>query len=202
MAIYPHWWDALPLWFGDPVPGGVVSVRGNVICAGINKVLYRPDWRVLADSARPFGLAPGERVIDEVDFADVISEREHGYALSQPATGHVVMKLLDHPERHHDQLWDAGRAVPPDVSESFELKNLVPGRPARLVFRVAPPQSAVIAVAVDDQRIGELRLESSERWLHPALLVPADRVSPRISVRIEGVKNERIVYHLWAVQTR
>ena len=59
MAIYPHWWDALPLWFGDPVPGGVVSVRGNVVCAGTNKVLYRPSWRVLADSGRPFGLTAG-----------------------------------------------------------------------------------------------------------------------------------------------
>ena len=202
MAIYPHWWDALPLWFGEPVPGGVVSVRGNVVCAGVNKVLYRPSWRALTDSGRPFGLAPGEQVVDEVDFADVISEREHGYALSLPASGHVVMKLLEHPERPHEQLWDAGRAVPPDVSESFELRGLSPGRPLRLVFRAAPPQTAVLAVAIDGQRLGELRLEDAEHWTHPALLVPADRVNPRISVRIDGVKNERIVYHLWAVQTR
>ena len=202
MAIYPHWWDALPLWFGEPVPGGVVNVRGNVICAGANKVLYRPSWGVLKDSGRPFGLVPGEQVIDEVDFADVISEREHGYAMSRPATGHVVMKLLKHPERAHEQLWDAGRAVPPDVSESFELRGLSPGRPVRLVLRVAPPQTAVLAVAIDGQKLGELRLENAEHWTHPALLVPPDRVNARISVRIDGIRNERIVYHLWAVQTR
>jgi hypothetical protein len=202
MAIYPHWWDALPLWFGEPVPGGVVSVRGNVVCAGTNKVIYRPSWRVLADSGRPFGLAPGEQVVDELDFADVISEREHGYAMSRPATGHVVMKLLRHPERAHDQLWDAGRSIPPDVGERFELRGLAPGRPARLVFRVAPPQPTVLAVSIDGHSVGELRAENAENWMHPALFVPADRTKARISVRIEGVKNERIVYHLWAVQSR
>jgi hypothetical protein len=202
MAIYPHWWDALPLWFGEPVPGGVVTVRGNVVCAGTNKVLYRPNWRVLADSARPFGLAADEQVIDELDFADVISEREHGYAMNRPASGHVVMKLLAHPERAHDQLWDAGRSFPPDISEAFELYGLSPGKPARLIFRVAPPQTAVLAVAIDGSELGELRIESGEQWTHPDLIIPAARVRPRISVRISGVKNERIVYHLWAVQTR
>jgi len=202
MAIYPHWWDALPLWFGEPLPGGSVSVRGNVVCAGVSKVLYRPSWRVLTDSDRPFGLLPGESAVDAVDFADLVSEKEHGYALSRGATGHVVMKLLQHPERAHEQLWDAGRSVPPDVSESFELRGLEAGRPTRLLFRVAPPQPAVLAVSIDGHRLNELTLQATEAWVHASIEVPTELVRPRISVRIDGVKNERIVYHLWALQQR
>src|SRR5262245_54778728 len=56
MAIYPSWWGTLTLWFGEEI--SEVPVTGNVICGGASKVLYRPNWRTLDGSARPFVLGP------------------------------------------------------------------------------------------------------------------------------------------------
>jgi hypothetical protein len=81
LAIYPGWWSDFPLWFGTRV--GEVPVRGNVICGGASKVLYRPRWEPLDHSGVPFSLANGERVLDSVDPADLVSEKEHDYRLSQ-----------------------------------------------------------------------------------------------------------------------
>ncbi len=49
MAIYPGWWGDMPAWFGRALDG--VSVRGNVICGGLTKMIYRAHWEVL-DSGR------------------------------------------------------------------------------------------------------------------------------------------------------
>ena len=69
LAIYPGWWGDFPLWFGTKV--AETPVRGNVICGGASKVIYRPHWEALDASGVPFSLAPGERVLDSVDPADL-----------------------------------------------------------------------------------------------------------------------------------
>ena len=71
MAIYPSWWGDFPLWFGTPLGG--VSVRGNVICGGLTKMIYQTHWEALDHSSSP-AFSPIGRLLDEVDPGDVIDE--------------------------------------------------------------------------------------------------------------------------------
>jgi hypothetical protein len=92
MAIYPGWWGDMPAWFGTPVDG--VSVRGNVICGGLTKMIYRAHWDALDVGNGPSSLSSdSERVVDEADLGDLVSEAEHRYRISG-APGFVAMKLL------------------------------------------------------------------------------------------------------------
>ncbi len=103
MAIYPTWWDELPQWFGNKL--AEVPVRGNVICGGASKVLYQADWRALPALDLPSDLNRRERVVMELDFADLMSERESGAELSGVAP-YVAMKLLPHPNNKERELGD------------------------------------------------------------------------------------------------
>ncbi len=131
-------------------------MRGNVICGGASKVLYQARWESLDRSEQPFSLRPGERRVDGVDMADLVSEREHGYALSNGSVGHVLMKLLPNPALPREDLWDAGRIVPPGVRESFTLSGLDPERPLTLIVRAAPTD-AIPARATRGSEPGKAR---------------------------------------------
>jgi hypothetical protein len=200
MALYPSWWGELPLWFGRRM--AEVTVHGNVICGGSSKVLYASDWRPLELSAKPLVLRPGERIVDALDFADLVSEREHSYHLSRPRVGHVYMKLLDHPRMPGVTLWDAGRELGPDVTERFRLRGFEPGRPARLLIRAAPSQPTAFSVMVNDRAAGMVTMQPRDTWQEQVVTLTGDRVESSLDVRIEGKSSSRILHHLWAVQSR
>ncbi len=198
LALYPSWWGTFPLWFGEPI--AEVPVRGNVICGGPSKVVYRADWTALEDSESPTATHPGKIVMDAVDFADIVSEREHDYGLSRKAVGFLTMKRLPHPARPDRDLWDAGRIVPPDTIVTFDLRRLTEGRELTLVFRTAPIEKARVRIVIDGAEVGHLDLVPSDAWREPAVVVPGTRVKPSIRVRLEAVSGEHVLHHLWALQ--
>jgi hypothetical protein len=200
LALYPSWWGAFPLWFGRRITE--VPVNGNVICGGSSKVLYASDWRSLERSSRPLRLHPGEAVVDELDIADLISEREHEYTLSRPGVGHVKMKMLAHSDQPSAPLWDAGRSMGSQVSEAFVLRGLDHTRPARLLFRTAPAQPASFAVVVEEQHVADVELSPKDAWQEPAVTVAPQHLRETVRVRIDGVANTRELHHVWAVQLR
>jgi hypothetical protein len=196
LAIYPGWWGDFPLWFGTRV--AEVPVRGNVICGGASKVLYRPRWESLDQSGVPFSLQPGERVVDSVDPADLVSEHEHDYALSEPHIGQVFMKLLPNPTRPSEDLFDAARVVPQGISESFRLHNLTPNKPLILVFRSAATSENDFDVSLPGERAVRVQLKPSDGWLETRVVLPAPRAS-RAAVRLGPSTNERGSFQIWAV---
>lgn len=197
LAIYPGWWGDFPLWFGRRLDA--VPVRGNVICGGANKVLYQPRWESLDRSEQPFTLAPGERRVDGVDMADLVSEKEHGYALSNGSTGHVLMKLLPNPKLPREDLWDAGRIVPPGVRESFTLSGLDPERPVTLIVRAAPTEATTLQLEADPNVEKKVELTRRDGWLEQRVELGTPGVS-RLSVRLSAERVERVLFHVWAVQ--
>ena len=68
-----------------------VPVYGNVICGGAEKAIYRANWRALDRSGMPRAIRRGERVVDEVDVAD-LAERESA-PLHVPAPRHGVRRF-------------------------------------------------------------------------------------------------------------
>jgi hypothetical protein len=196
LAIYPGWWGDFPLWFGTRV--AEVPVRGNVICGGASKVLYRPRWESLDRSGAPFALAPGERVLDSVDPADLVSEREHDYALSEPHIGQVLMKLLPNPSSPTEDLWDAARVVPQGIAESFLLQHLAPGKSLALLLRSAATAKTELDIDLPGERAIHVVLQPSDGWLETRIALPAPR-SSRLFVRLGPSSTERASFHFFAV---
>jgi hypothetical protein len=198
LAIYPSWWDELPIFFGKRV--GEVPARGNVICGAPSKVLYAAEWAPLEGSARPFKLADGEQVTAEFDWADVTSEAACRYERMPALGGRVASKLLPNPARPERDVFDAGRNTPPGTRERFVLGGVLPGRPLKLVFRAAPVADIALPVTIDGKAAGRLELPRTDGWLEAALEVPPPS-SNRIVVEL-GPSVERNLYHVWAIQPR
>ncbi|MDF3066459.1 MAG: uncharacterized protein K0R38_2060 [Polyangiaceae bacterium] len=197
LAIYPGWWGDFPLWFGkrlDEVP-----VRGNVICGGASKVLYAPRWESLDKSEQPFSLRPGERRVDGLDLADLVSEKQHGYRLSTGTIGHVLMKLLPNPTLPREDLWDAGRIVPPGVRGSFTLSGLDPARKVTLILRAAPTEPVTLHVEADPSFSAQVELGRKDGWLEQRVDLGMPGVST-LPVRLESAQGEHVLFHVWAVQ--
>ncbi len=198
MAIYPSWWGAFPLWFGHRITE--VPVRGNVICGGASKVIYRPDWTPIEHSNEPFAAREKERLVDSLDFADVLSEKAHGVRWAQAHAAFVDMKMLGDPRDKQRDLWDAGRIFAPDQQATFQLAGFTPGQATRLLVRVAPAQRASLLIDVGGERVGELVLEPSDQWQERELAVPPQLVKDRLELRVTGGSGGNVVYHLFAVQ--
>ncbi|MEZ4295196.1 MAG: hypothetical protein R3B70_09495 [Polyangiaceae bacterium] len=119
MAIYPTWWGDLPLLFGKRITG--VPVFGNVICGGSEKVIYRADWSPMDRDGLARSLRPGEAVIDELDTADLVSEKAHNYEFPHPSAGFVAFRLLADPAAPSRDLFDAGRVIAPGQRERARM---------------------------------------------------------------------------------
>ena len=201
LALYPSWWGDLPIWFGREITQ--VPVRGNVICGGASKVLYRADWSALDSSAWPSAIHPGERIADEVDVADLVSEKQHRYRVSEGGFGYVAMKLLPHLGDPKRDLWDAGRVIAPGLRERFELDGVDSRRPFRLVARVAPSGPLEVRVSVEGRVVGTLAAEARDSWQELELVVPAlgeQALGAPLEVVLEPSTMERTFYHFWALQ--
>lgn len=196
MAIYPSWWGTLPLWFGDALAH--IPVRGNVICGGADKVIYRANWQSFEGSGQPFVLGADETISDELDLADLVSERQHRFAI-QGALGFVTMKLLPNPNDPDRDLWDAGRIVPQGSETSFVLRAR-PEQPARLVVRAAQATRSTLEVFAGTVSLGTMSLEPSDGWREVSLDVPASVLGPEVSFRLKQLEGERILYHVWLLQ--
>ncbi|HEY3497050.1 MAG TPA: hypothetical protein VGK73_20265, partial [Polyangiaceae bacterium] len=196
LAIYPSWWDELPLWFGSRMLE--VPARGNVICGAPSKVLYRATWTALEGSAEPFRLPRGARISAEFDWADVTSERAGDYERLPASGGRVAVKVLAHPDEPWRDVFDAGRNSPEGTRERFTLSGLTPGRPLRLLFRAAPVADLRIPVLADGKDVGTLALPRRDGWLEVTIDLPPP--SGR-TLHIElGPSRERVLYHVWAIQ--
>jgi hypothetical protein len=200
LAIYPGWWGEFPLWFGRPLSG--VSVRGNVICGGLTKMLYEARWQALDAGSQPVTSAtPGEVRVDDVDFGDLISEAAHAYRITG-AEGFVAMKILAHPSRPTTELWDAGRVVPPGAGLDFVLSGLRRDRTARLVVRTAPPQPASLVFRVGSAPAVRRDVEPADVWQELSVDIPRGEIGEAVPVTLKIERSEVVVYHAWVLERR
>jgi hypothetical protein len=194
-AIYPSWWGDLPGWFGRRL--FEVPVRGNVICGGAEKVVYRADWHALDRSERPRTLRPGEQVVDELDVADLVSEHDHGYEFPRPSAGFVEAKVLGDATGGQQEMFDAGRRIPRGRAETFHL--LLPeGKKTRLIARTPPEHDVVARVTVDGDAIGAFEFHAADGWRESAIEIPAKYGKVRITVTPET--GDWVDHHIWVVE--
>ena len=198
LALYPSWWKELPLWFGRPVLE--LPIDGNVICGASSKVVYDAEWRGLNFDSPPCFLDPGWRLVDELDVADLVSESNHSYRLSERHSGYVLMKLLPHLRDPSRDLFDAGRILFQNQTASFQLDHLTPGRALRLVVRAAPAEPMRCVVRYDGRDLGQIRLQSKDSWQESGLDVSPALVKSHGKVEILSALGECNLFHIWALQ--
>jgi hypothetical protein len=200
LAIYPGWWGEFPLWFGRPLAG--ISVRGNVICGGLTKMLYEARWQALDAGSHPVSsMTPGEVRVDDVDFGDLISEAAHAYRITG-ALGFVAMKILPNPSRPTTELWDAGRVMPPGASVDFVLSGVRRGHTTRLVVRTAPPQRASLLFRVGGAATERRDIEPADAWQELSVDIPEGAIGDAVPVNLKVERSEVVIYHAWALERR
>ncbi|MBK9260780.1 MAG: hypothetical protein IPM54_13295 [Polyangiaceae bacterium] len=197
MALYPTWWGDLPPMFGKRLVG--IPVVGNVICGGAEKVLYKADWSALDRAGTPRSLRDGERVVDELDVADLVSEKAHQYNMPKPGMGFVVHRLLPEPGSRRREMFDAGRIIPGGQAETATF--VVPSRAGRLIVRVVPAKPVAADVHIDGKLAGRLTAPASATWSEVSMDLPAD-LPARFTLSLTPVEGEWVTYHVWVVSTR
>ena len=198
MAIYPTWWGDLPAIFGRRLLG--VPVVGNVICGGAEKVIYRADWTPLEDRALPLDRRPGERVVDELDVADLVSEKQHRYEFPRPQAGFVGFSVLPDPRTRGRDLFDAGRVIPVGRSETAQVR--VPRGPGRLVARTTMARPVTVEVRAGDQRLGELRFQGGRGWEEASVALP-EGLPERVALTLTPTASESGAWtnhHVWILE--
>jgi hypothetical protein len=196
MAIYPSWWGDLPTLFGHRLEA--IPVLGNVICGGAEKVLYRADWSALDPVGAPRSLVRGEGVVDEVDVADLVSEKEHRYQFPRPQAGFVDFRVLSDPADRGRDLFDAGRVIPWHRVETMRLA--APMTHGRLVVRTVTSQPAKVEVRAGKRVLGTLSIRPDPRgWTEHAVALP-EGLGERIDLELEPIEGEWTNYHVWVVE--
>jgi hypothetical protein len=197
MAIYPSWWGDLPTLFGDRLTQ--VPVVGNVICGGSEKVIYRADWSTLDATPAPRTMKPSEVLVDELDVADLVSEKAHHYVFPHPAMGFVDFRVLADPIQPTRDLFDAGRVIPPDHSETAVMR--APGVNGRLVVRSVVGRRVTIQVHAAGSAMGRLTLDPAMGWTESSLDLPAN-LGPYFQLDLTPIGGDWLDCHVWIVESK
>lgn len=201
-ALYPSWWGNFPSWFGSYIVE--VPVHGNVICGGAEKVIYRADWRGFDKQQLPRTLNGDERITDELDVADLLSEREHDYQFciaqsgSRAGCGMTDARLLPDPFQPGRELFDAGRHIRSSEVERFRMSREV-GSPARLILRTVGDRSVSVDVHIDGQSAGSFEVPVGG-WQEVSLPLPETRAT--FVVELSPRNGDWVNHHVWLAQPR
>jgi hypothetical protein len=215
LAIFPSWWDDLPLWFSK----GVVArffAPGNVICGDHEHVLYRADWSLLgtgdlaySEAATqisrpgPRGEKPEARMRDRLDVADVASERNHqmvfGPLYSDPISRNAAttMHILPFAEGR-SLIWDAGRELWPDAYIRFASREVLRGKPATLIFRFATASEAKVHLECEQQAL-DLTLKPASHFQEVAVEITPRTAEVKCELSNPGETRFEL-FHVFFVQ--
>ena len=197
MAIYPSWWGDLPTLFGERLTQ--VPVVGNVICGGSEKVIYRADWSTLDSTPEPRTIEPSELLVDELDVADLVSEKAHRYVFPTPGMGFVDFRVLADPIQPTRDLFDAGRVIPPGHSEIAVMRAPRPG--GRVVVRSVVGHRVSLQVHAGGTAIGRITLDPRLGWTEASLPLPPS-LSTYFQLELTPVDGDWLDCHVWILEPK
>ncbi len=183
--VYPHWMAA-PEILGKELTHATVTDQS--ILGGVTMVAYEARWSLLGTGAKPAQEPEGMELFDELDVADLESEKAHRYELG-PASDQDDRVESDAPEENQGagqlvgKVVDGGRLK--RAWDRFKL-TLPENKPSRLVMRVAPEEAPELVVSVNGVGAGSVSLVERDSWVEVSLDLPASpggassiSVSPR-----------------------
>jgi hypothetical protein len=115
LAIYPTWFGEIAHHFGREIDH--VSLEHNFICGGLSKGIYEADWSSLTFG--PSEPPMGGTVVDTLDVADVVSEKDHEYVSPEPGGGWSSFDVRK--DAHEVARFDAGRLILEGQVERFRV---------------------------------------------------------------------------------
>jgi hypothetical protein len=181
--VYPEWFG-IPGLLGEELTRR--TVPGATILGGETMAAYRADYSLLGSGTLPEA-APGSRLLDSLDVADLESEWAHAYALYH-ATERDNSVVQPSEERA-----DGGRGQ--RTHEYFELA-VAPG--GRLVARLASDAPTQVAVRIANRLVGEFSL-TGNTWDEPSLVIPTGVPAGRQRVELTGPDERRFTaLHYWS----
>jgi hypothetical protein len=199
LAIYPSWWGVLPTWFSSEIVARF-PVEGNVICGGYEDVLYAADWHLLGTGTRPRALPRAEVVRDTVDVADLLSETDHAYRAPERG-GWTDMKILADPADPTTDMFDGGRRISPNLSETFTVHGLDAARTAHLILRSAPERDTVVHVKIHGADVDTVSFERTDGWVERVAEIPRELVTKDVDLELANAgPGDFVDYHAWVSQ--
>jgi len=201
LVFDPDQWPEVAAIFGRRLFG--VASAGNILTSSPELVAYRADWSSFDPSSQPHGLAKGERMHDELDVGDLLSEAAHGWS---GAAGVVWWRVLPEVDGAVGEVFDGGRSLSPGTRATATLA--IPPGGGRLVARLLASQSPKVHVSVagvgtdlDDLALDSEVVapsDSSRRGFSQAsFALPRGLPSP--STLVFSVEGEAQLHHVWVV---
>lgn len=201
LAIFPTWWGVLPTWFSSNVMRRF-PVEGNVICGGYEHVAYQADWHLLGTGNDLRRAPKGDSgVVDEIDVADLISEKKHQYDFSRPSNGWTDMRILPDDTGVREAIFDGGRRIGNNRLERFSVSGMGSNKGGHIVVRTAPEGKALVAIKVDGQLLSKELFEHYDGWVEREIEIPKERIRNGMVVEFvnEG-PDDFVDYHVWVTQ--
>jgi hypothetical protein len=205
LVVYPNWYDAALLR-----PHRLIRqqrILRQTIAGGNPMNVYEADWSLMGSGDAPVEAditAPlsARRLVDRLDVADRVNEREHGYVYR--AVEGVYQEMLELQPGGPDgrSVMDGGRVI--SDGESFDLSGLAPGREAILVVRTRG--GFRVTVSVDGTEAGEWVEpgRGGPNWVESSFTVPGSLIrgpKARFDVRItESHTAPWSIFHYWIYQ--
>ena len=208
VAIFPNWFNFPEGFFLQPLHR-IRVFEPSIIDA--EKVLYQANWAAELSGQTIRNqtlLAEGWRVVDEVDVADLASERRHGYQSTVwvPGSGEanllLALSATDDPQAVYI---DGGRTV--TGGERMEVV-LNAGRPAAVIMRTVTGIAQHFAVIANGKKIADVELPGGRgrQWLELAVgQIPALEVSGRVEIETQPIHfggdwRPIVSFHYWVLQ--
>lgn len=188
--VYPAWM-AMPDLLGPMLKQAKVTDQS--ILGGTTMVAYEARYDLLGSGDKPTGDAKSQRVIDEMDVADLDSEAAHDYALDDAAAHRNRTASL---RRDELTIVEGGRWQ--RTRDRFSM-TLEPGREQTLVLRLDADAATAVDVTVSGQSIGAVRL-AGLKWVDKGLPIPKELATGKVTVEITQTGPLRFTsYHYWVV---
>jgi hypothetical protein len=166
------------------------SVDGATILGDTTMVAYRARYDALGRAELPLEPESQGALVDQLDVADLESERAHDYELlfANQVENVVVEDYAGH----------ADGARKNRSEDRFSLE-LVPG--GRLVARLASESPLSIELSVDGQRLGTLELTAQFSWEERVLVLPPGLAGGRHHVTVSARPEATFTsLHYWCVR--
>ncbi len=187
MAIYPSWFPGLAENFGRELAR--FTVHDNVICGGLDKIVYAADWSSLRRGETPSEPTEAHAIVDDVDLGDLLSEEAHALETSVPAPRDFRVQTTG----TSAPLFDGGVRLAGGEALSFRVNA---SRATHLVFRVGVLRHGTWRIAFDDEPADARSLDASAYWHEQTVPLPARGVT---KVTVSVPEGSFLVTHAWAV---
>jgi hypothetical protein len=185
----PDWFIVYPEWFAvDPLLGECPTERyvpGATILGGERMLACRADYTRLGSGQAPADLEVEGQLIDELDVADLESERAHAYLLGPAAqTENVVVSGL-------------GRVDGARKNRHTEQFDLVLAPGGLLIARLGAESPLSLELYADSLRLGTIELFASS-WQEVRLKLPSSLERKTRRVKISAKPEQRFnAMHYW-----